>query len=69
MDAGHPISPFQVGDSFYLSTKNIDFAIPNKFKPKFVGPFKILALHAHGNAAKLELPDTLLACRIHDVLM
>jgi hypothetical protein len=67
MDAGRRVSPFQVGDNVYLSTKNIDFAIPNKFKPKFVGPFKILALHAHGNAAKLELPDTFLARRIHDV--
>jgi hypothetical protein len=67
MDTHRRISPFKVGDLVYLSTKNIDFAIPNKFKPKYVGPFKILELHGRGNAAKLELPDTFTARRLHDV--
>jgi hypothetical protein len=61
------ISPFKVGDMVYLSTKNIDFAVPSKFKPKYVGPFCILEIHGKGNAAKLELPDTFKARKLHDV--
>jgi hypothetical protein len=61
------VSPFKVGDLVYLNAKNIKFDTPNKFAPKYVGPYRILELHAHGNAARLELPDTFKARRIHDV--
>lgn len=59
-------SVFKEGDMVYLSTKNISFDTPNKFQPKYVGPFKILSLHGHGNAARLDLPSTFKTRRIHD---
>ena len=67
MDKSRRVSPFKVGDFVYLNAKNIKFDTPTKFTPKYVGPFKIWELHAHGNAARLELPDTFKARRIHDV--
>ena len=67
MDKRRRVSPFKPGDLVYLSTKNISFDTPSKFTPKYVGPFKILELHAHGNAARLDLPATFKARRIHDV--
>ena len=67
MDKTRRISLFKVGDLVYLNARNIQFDTPNKFSPKFVGPYRILELHAHGNAARLALPDTFKARRIHDV--
>jgi hypothetical protein len=67
MDKSRWVLPFKVGDLVYLNAKNIKFDTPNKFAPKYVGPYRILELHAHGNAARLELPDTFKARCIHDV--
>ena len=67
MDKHRRLSPFKAGDLVYLSTKNISFDTPSKFTPKFVGPFKILELLARGNAARLDLPATFKARRMHDV--
>ena len=67
MDKSRRVSPFQVNDFVYVSAKNISFDTPNKFAPKYIGPFRIVELLAHGNAARLELPDTFKARRIHDV--
>ncbi len=46
---------------------HIKFETPSKFQPKYIGPFKILDMHGHGNAARLDLPDSFKARRIHDV--
>lgn len=67
MDRSRRISPFKVGDMVWLSARNIKFDTPNKFAPKYVGPYRILKLHGHGNAAKLDIPATFRARRIHDV--
>jgi hypothetical protein len=67
MDKSRCVSLFKVGDCVYLNAKNIKFDTPDKFAPKYVGPYRMLELHAHGNAARLELPDTFKASRIHDV--
>ena len=61
------LSPFKAGDLVYLSTRNISFDTPSKFTPKYVGPFKILEMHARGNASRLDLPATFKARRIHNV--
>jgi hypothetical protein len=45
MDKHRHVSPFKAGDFVYLSTKHISFETPSKFRPKYVGPFKILELH------------------------
>lgn len=67
MDKTRRVSPFKEGDEVWLSAKNIKFDTPTKFAPKYVGPYRILKLHAHGNAAQLALPDTFKARNIHDV--
>lgn len=67
MDKHRRISPFKAGDLVYLSTRNISFDTPSKFTPKYVGPFKILEVLARGNAARLDLPATFKARRLHDV--
>jgi hypothetical protein len=67
MDKHRRMSVFKPGDLVYLSTKNISFETPSKFQPKYIGPFKILDMHGHGNAARLDLPDSFKARRIHDV--
>jgi hypothetical protein len=61
------LSPFKPGDLVYLSTKNILFNTPSKLTSKFVGPFKILELHAHGHAVHLFIPAVFKACCMHDV--
>jgi hypothetical protein len=67
MDKSRRVSPFKEGDEVWLSAKNIKFDTPAKFAPKYLGPYRILKLHAHGNAAQLALPDTFKARNIHDV--
>ena len=47
-----------------LSTKHIQLKIASgKLKPRFIGPFKVLALVGN-NAARLDLPSTM---RVHPV--
>ncbi len=62
-------SPCNVGDYVYLSTEDLTIAsnMSTKFKECFMGPFCILELHAHGNAAKLDLPRKYLSTGIHPV--
>ena len=67
MDKTRRISPFKVGDKVWLNARNIKFDTPHKFAPKYVGPYRILEMHGRGNAARLDLPATFKARRIHDV--
>ena len=62
-------SPFTVGDLVYLSTTNLTIAPSDstKFQERYVGPFRILEMRAHGNAAKLDLPASYLARGMHPV--
>jgi hypothetical protein len=62
------VSSFKAGHSDYvwLSTRNISFDTPAKFKPTYVGSLKILDM-INSNAARLDLPPTYKARRIHDV--
>ena len=67
LDAARRPSPFVVGDMVYLSTRNLnlDSNVSRKFASRFDGPFKILSLHGHGNAAVLELPHKYVSRGIH----
>lgn len=49
----------RVGDYALLSTKDLSLSAPTKFTPRYLGPFKVRAVKAHGNAVELELPATL----------
>ena len=62
-------SPFKVGDLVYLSTNNLTVTPgdSSKFTERFVGPFRILELRGHNNAAKLDLPQAYLSRGIHPV--
>jgi hypothetical protein len=69
LDKHSRASPFTVGNYVYLSTEDLTIAsnTSTKFKERFMGPFCILELHAHGNAAKLDLPRKYLSTGIHPV--
>jgi hypothetical protein len=69
LDKHRCASPFNVGDYVYLSTEDLTIAsnTSTKLKERFMGPFCILELHAHGNAAKLDLPRKYLSTGIHPV--
>ena len=57
------VKKYKVGDSVWLSTKNIKTErLSKKLDHKMVGPFKIKALV--GSSCRLELPTSM---RIHDV--
>jgi hypothetical protein len=53
---------FEVGDLMWLNIKNfkIPKTLPNKFVPKYVGPFKIIH-KPHPNVYILQLSTTLVA--------
>jgi hypothetical protein len=55
---------FSLGDEVLLSTANLDFNIPKKLKPRFVGPFKVSKVISPV-AYELTLPTTL--SRLHPV--
>ena len=55
---------FRVGDEVLLSTVNLDFNIPRKLKPRFVGPFPISRV-VSDVAYELKLPTTM--ARLHPV--
>ena len=67
LDTTRRVSPFAVGDMVYLSTRNLtlDSDVARKFDSRFDGPFKILSLHGHGNAAVLDLPHKYVSRGIH----
>lgn len=48
-----------VGDLVWLSTTNLNLAYPNKFTPKYLGPFAVLQVMSSGNACKLDLPPSI----------
>jgi hypothetical protein len=50
---------FKVGDQVWLSTANLDLPYPKKFKPSYLGPFPIINMCPHSNAADLLLPPSL----------
>jgi hypothetical protein len=66
-DMSSRASTFKVGDSVYVSTKNLALVRPNKFKPKYIGPFLILKMKAFGNAAQLALSPDLVQRQLHDI--
>ena len=49
----------KVGDLVWLSTKNLNLAYPNKFTPKYLGPFAVSQVMTSGNACKLDLPPSI----------
>ncbi len=66
-DVSRCVSKFKIGDNVFGSTKNLALVGPNKFKPKYIGPFVILKMRARGNAVQLALPPELVKRCIHDV--
>ena len=58
-----PAPPYAVGDQVWLSTRNITIKGPQTFKPRFVGPYRIIKV-INDVAMKLQLPSSL---RIHPV--
>jgi hypothetical protein len=58
---------YEVGDLVFLSTKNI--SIPKgrarKLVPRFIGPYKITAVHNDSSNVSLELPEDLKRRRVH----
>ena len=52
----------KTGDYVWLSTKNLNLAYPNKFAPKYLGPFEVARVLPSGNACQLVLPPTI---RVH----
>lgn len=60
-------SRLQVGQTAYLSTKNLNLpkARAHKLKPKYIGPYPIIACDRERSHYTLELPDELLRRRIH----
>lgn len=59
-----PAPMFKVGDSVWLSTKNLKLKVPSpKLGQRFVGPFKINAIIS-AVAVRLKLPNTM---KIHPV--
>ena len=48
---------FSEGDLVLLSTKDLNLAYPTKFTPKFLGPFRVIAVR--DNAVRLALPRSL----------
>ena len=53
-----PLS-LRVGDLVWLSTRHLNLATPNKFTPKYLGPFAVTTVMSSGNAVKLDLPPTI----------
>ena len=49
----------KMGDLVWLSTKNLNLAYPNKFTPKYLGPFTVSHVISSGNACKLDLPPSI----------
>jgi transposase InsO family protein len=49
----------KVGDYVWLSTSHLNLAFPNKFTPKYLGPFEVSRVLPSGNACKLVLPPTI----------
>ena len=49
----------KIGDLVWLSTKNLNLAYPNKFTPKYLGPFAVSHVMSSGNACKLDLPPSI----------
>jgi hypothetical protein len=66
-DVSRCVSTFKIGDSVYVSTKNLALVGPNKLKPKYIGPFVILKMRSGGNAAHLALSPDLIRRQLHDV--
>lgn len=64
-DAKRKPVKFEIDQLVWLSTKNLTLASTGarKFMPRFVGPFKVIAI-INEVAVKLELPPTM---KIHDV--
>jgi hypothetical protein len=56
------------GDIVYLSTKNLKLPKGKtcKLVPKYIGPFKVTKVLVPGTTYRLELPDDLEACGIHN---
>jgi len=50
---------FSVGDWVLLQSKNISLSSPSKFKPPYLGPFRVTQVSASGNACRLQLPDSM----------
>jgi hypothetical protein len=48
-----------VGNLVWLSTRPLNLATPNKFTPKYLGPFAVTAVMSSGNAVELDLPPTI----------
>lgn len=55
---------FSIGDKVLLSTVNLEFNIPKKLKPRFVGPFTVTEVISDV-AYKLQLPSTM--AQLHPV--
>ena len=45
------------GDFVWMTSQNVPLAVPAKFLPPWLGPYKVLEVR--GNTARLELPPTL----------
>jgi hypothetical protein len=49
----------KVGDQVWLSTAHLNLAYPNKFTPKYLGPFAVTQVMSSGNAVKLDMPPAI----------
>ena len=57
------------GDNLLLSTKHLKLKNkPGKYRPQYIGPFKVLQMIRH-NAAKLDLPPGIRVYPIFNVAL
>lgn len=60
-------TPYVVGDLVYLSTKNIAFpkGRTRKLAPRYIGPYKVIAVDNDSSNVTLDLPEDLRKRRVH----
>ncbi len=65
-DIGRRIESYSVGEEVYLSTSNLLLPGSNKFKQKYIGPYKIVEIRGPNKLSyKLDLPPTF--GLVHDI--